>query len=286
MIKKKLILLDLNFRFISSIILMPLIISFIFLSSINIFGYFVIFISTLAFWEWTQFIGLKKKLSKIIISILFSISLFIIQYLFQNIEKLEKKLFYILHISLIWWITAIVLVLTFPKSLKIWCKSTILKTLFGILTILPFYYSAFFLKSINYYNHNTGKTLLFYVIMLVWSTDIGSYFFGCLLGKNKLAKRLSPNKTLEGVMGGFILAFIFYFLSIFIFKILIFSKKIFFYSIIIVIISIFGDLTESMFKRELKINNSGNLIPGHGGILDRIDSLTAAIPVFTELIFI
>lgn len=277
---------NLNFRFISSIILIPLTICVVLLFPINTFGYFIALISTLAFWEWTQFIGFKKKIFKIIISILFGISLLIIQNSFQYIKKYKEKIFYILHISTIWWIFAIILVLTFPKSSKIWFKSVILKTIFGILTILPFYCSIFFLKKINYHQHNTGKTLLLYVIMLVWSTDIGSYFFGRLFGKKKLAKKLSPKKTIEGVIGGFILSFIFYFLFTFVLKIMIFSKKIFFYSIIIIIISIFGDLTESMFKRKSKINNSGNLIPGHGGILDRIDSLTAAIPIFTELIFI
>lgn len=277
---------NLNFRFISSIILIPLIIYIIFLPSIDTFGYFIILISTLAFWEWTQFISLKKNISKITISFSFGILLLIIQNLFQNIKKYKEKIFYILHISIIWWIFAIILVLTFPKSSKIWCKSLILKTIFGILTILPFYCSVFFLKKINYHQNNTGKTLLLYVIMLVWSTDIGSYFSGYFFGKKKLAKKLSPKKTIEGVIGGFILSIIFYFLFTFVFKIITFSKKILFYSIIVIIMSIFGDLTESMFKRQSKINNSGNLIPGHGGILDRIDSLTAAIPIFTELIFI
>lgn len=281
-------MLNLNHRIFSSIILIPLIISALFFLPIKIFGYFVILISTLAAWEWTQFIGLKTQIQRILSAILFGIILLFLQYSFKDLKILTKEpiVFLILWISLIWWITATILVITFPNSSRFWSKSTILKILFGILTIVPFYCGTIFLKSINYYNNLIGDILLLYVILLVWIADIGAYFFGYLFGKHKLAKKLSPKKTLEGVLGGVFFAIIFTCLFNLFFQILFISKNFLIYSIFIVIISIFGDLTESMFKRQSGIENSSNLIPGHGGILDRIDSLTSAVPMFAKLILL
>lgn len=278
---------NLNSRIISSIILIPLIISALFLLPINFFGYFIIFISTLAAWEWTQFIGLTKQTQRISSAILFGFTLLILQFSFKDLKILIKEplIFFILLISLMWWTTATILIITFPNSAKFWSKSVILKILFGILTILPFYCGTLFLKSINYCIRNfIGDILLLYIISLVWVADIGAYCFGYLFGKHKLAKKLSPNKTFEGALGGILFSGIFSWLFSSCIQIWLISNNLLIYSIFITIISILGDLTESMFKRQLGINNSSNLIPGHGGILDRIDSLTSAIPIFSELI--
>lgn len=122
---------------------------------------------------------------------------------------------------------------------------------------------------------------LMYVFLLVWCADSGAYFVGRKLGKRKLAPNVSPNKSVEGLIGGLITAGVvagvvghylqlsgmalFWFLGL---------------SALTVGASVLGDLFESMLKRRAGIKDSGNILPGHGGVLDRIDSLLSATPVF------
>jgi phosphatidate cytidylyltransferase len=122
---------------------------------------------------------------------------------------------------------------------------------------------------------------LLYVLVAVWLADTGGYFAGKRFGKHKLAKVISPNKTWEGVAGAWglssVWALLFYFListpNLPVWQWIIIS-------LLVVTISVVGDLFESVFKRQFGVKDSGNLLPGHGGMLDRIDSLLAAFPVF------
>jgi phosphatidate cytidylyltransferase len=142
------------------------------------------------------------------------------------------------------------------------------------------------LRAINYMSNSyTGAVCLLYVFVLVWATDTGAYFAGRAFGKRKLAAKVSPGKTIEGFIGGISVAII---ISIIAYMLNLFDmtfSTFFISSLSAIFVSVLGDLTESMFKREAGIKDSGHLIPGHGGILDRIDSLTAAVPVFTTLSF-
>lgn len=279
-------MLNLNARIITAIILIPLVIAALFFLPLNLFGYVIIVICSLAAWEWSQFIGWTVQIKRIISAVLFGICLLGLQLSFQDLSQLttEPLIFYILLAGLVWWLVAIILVVTFPASARFWSKSVILKILFGVLTILPFYCGMLVLKSVNYHIDNfIGAWWVLYVMLLVWSADSGAYFFGNLFGKHKLAVKVSPGKTLEGMLGGMLTAGIITWLFNLFVPVLLISKNLLFCSVIVVIISVFGDLTESMFKRQAGIKDSSHLIPGHGGVLDRIDSLTAAIPVFAGL---
>lgn len=132
-----------------------------------------------------------------------------------------------------------------------------------------------------------GPQQLLFVMILVWLADTGGYFAGKRWGKTPLAKAISPNKTWEGVAGAIVLGgfwtLIGYEIGI--------SGSIswpqwLLLSISVLLISIVGDLFESLFKRCHNIKDSGNLLPGHGGMLDRMDSLIAAVPVFTAGLFL
>ena len=127
----------------------------------------------------------------------------------------------------------------------------------------------------------TSGAWLLYVLLLVWMADIGAYFAGRTWGRRKLAPHVSPGKSWEGVAGGLVatlmLALVFGFwqqLGVG------GSSVLLLITVVVTLASVLGDLLESMLKRYRQIKDSSQLLPGHGGILDRIDSLTAAVPLF------
>lgn len=123
---------------------------------------------------------------------------------------------------------------------------------------------------------------LMYLFLLVWGADSGAYFVGRKLGRRKLAPEVSPNKSIEGLMGGVVTVAIIILIVQFRYLDLSVSQHILFLllSIITVFSSVQGDLFESMIKRRAGVKDSGRVLPGHGGVLDRIDSLLAAAPMF------
>ena len=126
-----------------------------------------------------------------------------------------------------------------------------------------------------------------YLLSLVWVADIGAYFSGRNFGKRKLAPNISPSKTWEGVAGGIILNLVW---MLIVFQ-LSGGWEIVFWQFLLIglatsIISVVGDLYESILKREALVKDSGTLLPGHGGVLDRIDSVIAATPVFITGLYI
>ena len=122
---------------------------------------------------------------------------------------------------------------------------------------------------------------MLYVLAIVWAADIGAYFTGLRFGKNLLGAKISPKKTIEGLIGGIVAAllvatiggFLLHFTGI---------RWLFILTLAVIVClwSVIGDLFESMLKRQAGVKDSGVILPGHGGVYDRIDSLTAAIPLF------
>lgn len=116
------------------------------------------------------------------------------------------------------------------------------------------------------------------VFLIIWSNDTGAYFAGKTMGKTKLFERISPNKTVEGSVGGVVLAFFIVCLFNYLYPS---QMSLVHWGSLVVVVSLFGilgDLVESQIKRTLSIKDSGNFIPGHGGFLDRFDALIFAIP--------
>ncbi|WP_077300147.1 phosphatidate cytidylyltransferase [Virgibacillus pantothenticus] len=124
-----------------------------------------------------------------------------------------------------------------------------------------------------------GLATILYIFLLIWSTDTGALFIGRAFGKRKLWPKISPNKTIEGALGGVLLAII---VSIIFQLIHPLEDSIIVMMGVAVIASVFGqigDLVESAFKRHFGVKDSGNVLPGHGGILDRFDSLLFVLPI-------
>jgi phosphatidate cytidylyltransferase len=179
-------------------------------------------------------------------------------------------------VSLFWWVLTFIWVLSYPKTAQHW-SNYFIQFLAGFLILIPAWSSIIGLRVYG----DLGPYLLLYLLSLIWVADTGAYFGGRWLGKHKLAPAVSPGKTWEGVFSAFIFTVIYalgvtYFLDALGNQWLAFVVL----SQVTVIFSILGDLAESMFKRHAGVKDSSNILPGHGGLLDRIDSLTAAAPVF------
>ncbi|OOF85870.1 phosphatidate cytidylyltransferase [Rodentibacter ratti] len=281
-------------RVLSAIVLIALVLCALFLFTPFYFALGLGFVATLGIWEWTQFARFKQLLIRLCIAAF--LGTFIFLWIFTENNYLdagrvfENYLPFILLNSVVWWGIALLLVITYPNSAKYWGKNKPIHLLFAFATLIPFIAAVLRLRLEHYtQDPRHGLFLLLYVFVLVWAADSGAYFAGRAFGKHKLAPKVSPGKTWEGVFGGLITAVILACVFIYFSRETLLGNRAMtgfvILSVATVAISILGDLTESMFKRESGIKDSSQLIPGHGGILDRIDSLTAAVPFFTYFYF-
>jgi len=177
------------------------------------------------------------------------------------------------------WITALFIVKTYPDNTALY-SNKLVKSMIGILLLVPTWMALVGL----HHSPTYGPYFVVYLILLTSVADTGAYFGGRRWGKNKLAPALSPGKTWEGVGSALIATMLFSVLGALILNVgsgqPLSIAKFILLSMIVVAFSIVGDLIESLFKRLVKLKDSGTILPGHGGILDRIDSMTAAAPIF------
>ena len=249
-------------RILSAIILF-LIFIFCFYSQNHLF--FLSFVSIFTFLALCELCNLANmiKFEKVFY---WTLSLFI--FIFSLINSSISN--YIVYLCFFFWLFIAPIAL---YNKKIFFNS--FKFLIYPMLILGVYFSVLYL-----YLHD--KFLLLLIFFLVWISDISAYFFGKKFGKNKLSPLISPGKTIEGVLGAFLMNIIFVSIYSLLFSLDFFNLLIL--VIILVPVSILGDLFESLIKRESNKKDSGNIIPGHGGILDRIDSLISVLPLVTFLI--
>jgi len=264
----------LKLRVITAIVLAPLVVLAIFKLPNDYFTAFTGIVFLLAAWEWARLIGLKTALTQAVYISFILAMMFVGLYVVVSNYNL---LLLVLGIAFIVWLMMFYYVLgyagmTYPKlSFKV------RHGLMGVLIIIVPFIAIIVLRNDDRY----GDGYLFALLLLLWVADSAAYFTGKKWGKTKLAMRVSPGKSWEGVWGALIATSIYTALVIFkddfptvqAFAIVILSMA-------TVLFSILGDLLESRYKREADRKDSSNILPGHGGILDRIDSLTAAAPIF------
>ncbi|AGH81982.1 phosphatidate cytidylyltransferase [Psychromonas sp. CNPT3] len=271
-------------RIITALILAPLAIAGIFLLPLKFFMLFCTVIYLLASKEWVNFVTEKSHWVLYFLALVLGVSLVFIpaESLWQA-TGVSPILMNIVIAGGVWWVVALLKVVTYPRSATIWKNSKALKVFFGVCTLLPFFWAMVILRSVNmYHDFYYGAQLLMFVFLLVWAADTGAYFVGKRFGKHKLAIKVSPGKTIEGFLGGVVCSMLITLLASLYFDISSEKMPVFFIAAFVTcLVSTLGDLSESVFKREAGLKDSGSLLPGHGGILDRIDSLTAAVPVFT-----
>ena len=273
-------------RIITALVLAPLAIAGIFLLPLKFFMLFSAAIFLLASKEWGAFVNPNSDTHPILYVFGFVLAITLLLLPVEQLWRITGIHPWIeagLFVAAIWWFISLIMVTTYPKKATLWSTSKIVKALFGLLTLVPFFWSMVVLRSVNiHHDFYFGGALLLFVFLLVWAADSGAYFCGKRFGKSKLAPNVSPGKTIEGFVGGAVCSMLVAFVGSVAFAIPAEKMLLFFVAALITtLVSALGDLSESIFKREAGLKDSGNLLPGHGGILDRIDSLTAAVPVFT-----
>jgi phosphatidate cytidylyltransferase len=213
-------------------------------------------------WEWAGFARLRSG-GHFFYSAVFAAAMLALWF---NGGPLTMAL---LGVAVLFWIVAVGAVLTFPRR---FAPTAVVVSGFAVL--LPSWWLAVQLHGSAAHGRGLAMTLL----AIVWAADVGAYAFGRWLGRTKLAPAVSPGKTWEGLGGGVLLAAIAAGIAAVWLGLPL--GPLAGLGIVTALVSVLGDLTQSMFKRNVGLKDSGKLLPGHGGVLDRIDSLTAAIPVF------
>lgn len=262
---------ELQKRIATALVLIPSVLYLIFFLDSQHFKIAMTVVLVLSAWEWCRLIGIKEIPGQAI----YIITLVLVA--FASL-LLPSNLIYLL--AALWWLFAIYLVATFPQSEDLWRDNFILKALIGAAILIPTWLGVVKLQADNPYK-------MMFIFILVWAADIGAYFVGRKFGKRKLAPKVSPGKSIEGVIGGLLLALIIglSFKNFVGLQDLTLMNAIIIFSMV-VLFSILGDLSESLFKRASGVKDSSQLLPGHGGILDRIDSLTAAVPIYFAVSFL
>lgn len=211
-------------------------------------------------WEWTGFLDTSSFVVKAIYTVVVAIGLALAH--FAGPEQTTT----ILQVACAWWFVAFLWNLRFPTAIP-----APVRWLAGLLVIVPLYAALILLIRL-------GVEYLIFTMLIVWAADAGAYFAGKKFGRVKLAPAISPGKTWEGVIGGLLLVGVLA-LATAIARDL--AVAVFLpFCLAVAAISVVGDLTVSMFKRTAGVKDSGTLFPGHGGVLDRIDSVAAAAPMF------
>lgn len=223
----------------------------------------------LAAWEWTglcKFAPAFNWVFYLAISILLALSYFYSQLVAS----------WILWLSFLWWTGVFVAILKYKQQLDNSPQAVAAsKFLIGLIVLVPAWWA---LVSLHQKDSYAGWFL--YLFLLVWFADTGAYFAGKFFGKHKLAPLISPGKTIEGLAGGLAAVLLLSCAWLFIYPVE--SKQLTFVvlSLVTALFSVVGDLFESLLKRQAKVKDSSALLPGHGGILDRVDSVLAAAPIF------
>lgn len=260
---------ELKQRIITAAVLLPVVIWCVFFAAgPQAFAAFAGAVVIVGAWEWTALMGWQGKLSRTAYAVL--VTLLLLATLLPVVRPYHQILF---MTSVGFWLVALRLVQGYPANTALWAKNILLIPM-GLILLVPAWLGLTTL-------HAESAAWLMYLFALVWGADTGAYFAGRKFGKRKLAPSVSPGKTIEGLVGGLALTMTVA-IAVAIYRDMSGIKLAAFLglSLLTVLASVLGDLFESMAKRRAGIKDSGTIFPGHGGALDRIDSLTSAAPLF------
>lgn len=256
-------------RVLTALVIAPIIIAITLYLPTTVFGVVLALVLALGAWEWAGLSGLEgmPRYS-------YTATVLLILGLLNRLLPQEPMVALILiSVGVIWWSAAFLFVLAFPAGSG-FLHSHAIRILTGLLVLLPTHAALLLL-------HQGDPRAALLVMVLVSFADIGAYFVGRAFGRHKLAPRVSPGKTWEGLGGALLVVLATGYAAA---RLLEIPAAVMVGFLIVCLVtalaSVVGDLTESMFKRMVGAKDSGSLLPGHGGVLDRLDSITAAAPVF------
>lgn len=264
-------------RVVTAIVIAAVFFSALFFSSPYSFSLMTAVVVVYAAWEWSNLAGFSHRLVRLIYALGLALLFIASGYMLGLSESSSLDLAAgktLMAWLAPWWAIALLWVQGYPSSALLW-GSRWVRGLMGNLVLMP----AWLAMVILIHAHQ-GEWLIMIVVLIVAFADIGAYFSGRAFGKHKLATNVSPKKTWEGLVGGVVANLIFVALLLLALNVDQWPMLLGLV-MITVLASVLGDLLESMVKRHRGIKDSGNILPGHGGILDRLDSLTAALPLFT-----
>ncbi|HEX3396704.1 MAG TPA: phosphatidate cytidylyltransferase [Steroidobacteraceae bacterium] len=230
---------------------------------------------TLGAWEWAGFGLLRGTTARV----LYACAVALVLLLAWGWTDDSGHLVILLSAACGWWVLAFFWLAFAPE----WHRP-VLTLVCGLAVLAPAFVALARLQiSVPGWGSARGPLAVLWLVLMVCAADIGAYFAGRAFGQRKLASRVSPGKTWEGALGGLAMVALvawggaaYFGLS---------PLAIVAFGCAVGIFSIIGDLTESMFKRAAALKDSGTLLPGHGGLLDRIDSVTAAAPLYALGLF-
>lgn len=258
-------------------------------SSVLQYASFVTIIVAIGAWEWARLAALEgaARVAYVSVFLVVLVSLGVRFGLFKAVPQMDVNLLWcVVAAAALAWLTMFLFVLNYPKNEDKW-NTKFRIGFIGFLTLGSTWAGIIFLKTIL----ETGELVLMLMISVA-AVDVGGFFVGTWFGKRSLAPHLSPKKSWEGVWGGLVLNILvaiccgtyanFYIITLEIWHIFVIALM----SVLVTIFSVTGDLLESMLKRNCGLKDSGNILPGHGGALDRIDGLIAATPTFVIVVLI
>jgi phosphatidate cytidylyltransferase len=257
-------------RIITAVILVGVLITTLFFlpatAAVFLLGFFLL----VGGWEWSAFISKTNLLPRVLfVGLLLVLAGMLAAALAQGINT-----DWLLVTAVGWWCFVAFWLISGRAAPK-----GFLCVLAGVMALIPSWYAVTRLFQLD-----NGAWLFVWVVAIVAAADIGAYFVGRSLGRTKLAPTISPGKTREGLLGGVLCAGLAAAIGAMQFG---FSELLFgLAGILIALLSVIGDLTVSMFKRSAGLKDSGKILPGHGGIMDRIDSLVAALPLFVAILLL
>ena len=268
-------------RIITGLILAPIAIGGIFFLPPFEFSVFIGFIIAVGGWEWANLAGFSKPIERVAFAVFISLLLYLSTLLNSTA---------ILATSVLGWIGSFYLITQYPKKKDLW-EGPVRRLLIGVFVLVPAWTGLVTIRDIDVLVYGIQlvdvRYLILYIMFIVWGADVGAYFSGKAWGNKKLAPNVSPGKSWAGVYGGLATTALFAIIAA-----LMLGMSLLDTLLLIVItlatgvFSVVGDLLESMLKRHRGIKDSSQLLPGHGGVLDRVDSLTAAVPVLTFLLIL
>lgn len=260
-------------RVVTALLMLAIFIPALFYSDNTTWALGMLFVTSIACYEWARLVDVNKVMSLAFAAVVFVIGLTLVFFMQEKgFHWFFKQSLFAFSLALLFW--GVIVPILMSRIVTIKSKPILLVV--GVVLLLPFWMAFVCVKG-------AGPMILLTLLATVWLSDTAAYFCGKQFGKHKLAPSISPGKTWEGVIGALLAVTAFaaalYFLGhvqLAVFPLL----------LAVAILGIFGDLFESLIKRQMNKKDSGQILPGHGGILDRIDGILPSLPIAVLFIYL